>query len=133
MGACRRPEGPFTCWPSYNSMDASMGTPPSPPSLVRQLPSAEKFSSAKPIGSKSLGQLAQGSFLRCNVCFSRTVRIFPGSPVVSSNGETVGGGSESGVSRRVSVYQKPRLLVEVPTGRLDIVLLLAFSQHALRE
>src|SRR2546426_2102931 len=102
MGACRRPEGPFTCWPSYNSMDASMGTPPSPPSLVRQLPSAEKFSSAKPIGSKSLWQLAQGSFLRCNVCFSRTVKIFPGSPVVSSSGGTFGGGSGGGVPDRKS-------------------------------
>src|SRR5207245_4601673 len=60
--ACLNSTGPLTLAPSHNSDDASIGTPPSPPCLVRHFPSASKFSSAKPIGSMSLWQLAQGSF-----------------------------------------------------------------------
>ena len=89
-----------------------MGTPPSPPCLVRHLASASKFSSAKPIGSMSLWQLAQGSFLRCSVICSRKVMILL-SPFESSRGGTLGGGSGGGVPRMFSSTQTPRFTGEV--------------------
>ena len=61
--ACRSSTGPFTFVPSQSTADVSSGTPPSPPCFVRHLASASKFSSANPIGSISLWQLAQGSIL----------------------------------------------------------------------
>src|SRR5580698_8560012 len=104
--------GPFTFVPSHNVAEVSRGTPPSPPSLVRHLPSASKFSSAKPIGSISLWQLAQGSFLRCSVICSRKVMILL-SPLLSSSGGTFGGGSGGGVPRIFSSTHTPRLTGDV--------------------
>ena len=60
--AATRPDHSPSCHPTA-STDASIGTPPSPPCLVRHDPSASKFSSANPIGSISLWQLAHGSVL----------------------------------------------------------------------
>src|SRR5258708_38425177 len=105
--------GPFTLVPSHNSEDASIGTPPSPPCLVRHLASASKFSSAKPIGSMSLWQLAHGSCLRWSVICSRKVRIFSGPPLLSSSGGTFGGGSGGGVPRIFSSTHTPRFTGDV--------------------
>src|SRR6266849_5396756 len=105
--------GPLTLVPSHISEEASIGTPPSPPCLVRHLASASKFSSANPMGSISLWQLAHGSCLRCSVICSRNVRIFSGPPLVSSSGGTFGGGSGGGVPRMFSSTHTPRLTGEV--------------------
>ena len=107
-GRARRPAGHRTA-----STDASIGVPPSPPCLVRHLPSASKLSSAKPIGSMSLWQPAHGSFFRCSVICSRSVRILPAPPAVSSSGGTFGGGSGGGVPRMFSSTHTPRLTGDV--------------------
>src|SRR6185503_2894044 len=110
--ACRNSVGPFTFVPSQIVADASIGTPPSPPCFVRQEPSASKFSNANPIGSISLWQPAQGSFLRCSVICSRRVITFF-SLLLSSSGGTFGGGSGGGVPRIFSSTHTPRFTGDV--------------------
>ena len=62
---------------SASLLDASIGAPPVPPSTDRHWPTASKFSSASPIGSNSLWQLAHTGLLRCSSSRSRTGSTWP--------------------------------------------------------
>ena len=61
-----------------------------PASRVRHAPTASKFSSAKPIGSMTLWQVAQAGFARCSAICSRMVFGFSPAAVSFSAGTSGG-------------------------------------------
>src|SRR6187401_3325773 len=87
-----------------------------PPSCVRHVPTASKFSSANPIGSKILWHVAQEGLLVCNAITSRMVGVFV-FPVVSAAFSfitgTLGGGSGGLTPRNVTRNHLPRTVGEV--------------------
>ena len=84
-------------------------------SIVRQTPTALKFSSAKPSGSISAWQLAQLGFARCAASRSRIVSVPPPSLVSSRSGTSAGGGG-GGTPSRFSRIHLPRTTGEVRSG-----------------
>src|SRR6202035_2901137 len=85
-------------------------------SCVRQEPTASKFSSARPIGSKILWQEAQGGLGWCSSILSRVVGAFAlpvESTALSLIAGTFGGGSGGLTPRNVCRYHLPRATGEV--------------------
>src|SRR2546426_64541 len=104
---------PFTLVPSTRTPLASMGLSPS---WVRQAPTASKFSSASPIGSKILWHDAQTALARCASSVWRMVGVLV-LPVGSTAGSlgfgTLGGGSGGLTPRNVCRNHLPRVTGEV--------------------
>src|ERR1700674_499395 len=82
--------------------------------MSRQFPTESKFSSAKPGGSITRWQPAQGWFVRCSSNCARTVfGTAPAPLLLSSSDGTFGGGGEGGVLRKVLSTYFPRNTGEV--------------------
>ena len=81
------------------------------PSIVRQAPTASKFSSPKPSGSIRRWHDAQVGFLRCSSSCFRTEADVP--MLVSSRFGTSAGGSGGGALSRLSRIHLPRSTGEV--------------------
>ncbi len=110
--ACRSATGPLTCDPSASVPATSSGAPSAP--VSRHCPTELKFSSAKPAGSITRWQPAQGWFLRCNSNCARTVFAAVDAPLLLSSSEgTFGGGGGGGVFRKVLSTYFPRKTGEV--------------------
>src|SRR6516162_124480 len=105
--------GPSSLVPSNRSPLGSILTLPS---LIRQAPTASKFSSDRPIGSIKLWQDAHGSLALCSSIRCRTDSILV-SPLVafSLSGGTFGGGGGGGVPKNTSMTYFPR-----PTGEVRV-------------
>src|SRR6185295_19474296 len=95
---------PSNFTPSGNTPDASMALPAS---LSRHLPTASKFSIAKPIGSMRAWQLAHAGLARCWVIASRMDRVFPASEPSVFRAGIFGGGGGGGEESRFSNTHLP--------------------------
>src|SRR6185312_5184874 len=103
--------GPSIFFPSASVPTASIGAPFA--SVLRHLPTASKFSRAKPAGSITRWHVAQAGLLRCCSSCSRTVFGAFTSLLLSSRVGTFGGGGGGGVSRKVLSTYLPRNTGEV--------------------
>src|SRR5271170_715012 len=107
--ALRISAGPFTFWPLAIVPEGSIAAPPS---LVRNLPVASKFSMAKPMGSINRWQFAQTGFARWASMRSLMDRGLLGS-TISFNGGTFAGIGGGGLSINVDRMNLPRTTGEV--------------------
>ena len=90
--------------------DASIGVAPC---VLRHMPTASKFSSAKPRGSIREWQTEQEGFTRCWSILWRIVNILPSLPASSFKEGTSGGGGGGGVPIMFSSTHLPRIVGEV--------------------
>src|SRR5689334_15816108 len=95
-----------------------------PSLVVRHLPVASKFSSAKPRGSMRRWHVAHAGSLRCTSIRSRSDRGAPAAPA-SGNAGTSGGGAGGGAPRRLASTHLPRNTTDVRFGYDVIVKRLA--------
>src|SRR5262249_33102579 len=82
---------------------------------ARHLPTASKFSSAKPSGSIRWWQDAHDGFFRCASIRSRSDRGCPSAPASLSAGMS-GGGGGGGAPRRFARSHRPRIGSDVRLG-----------------
>src|SRR6478609_9540041 len=84
-----------------------------PSSLVRHLPTASKFSSARPSGSITEWQVEQVEGDRCSDRRARSVVAFLPLSSLSFSAGTFGGGAGGGVPMMVSRMYLPRFTGDV--------------------
>src|SRR5439155_5514801 len=103
---------------------------PSAAFLVRNLPIASKFSSAKPIGSMRAWQLAHTGLARCCSMRPRIERTL--LCLSSFSDGTLSGGGGGGAPRRFSSNHLPRRVGEVRVGYEVTVRMLACPNNPRR-